>query len=315
MQEKIIVKIPSRCIFNLASFDILNGFGGGYGVALDTESYLELSFHKNTHVLLPKKYHQLLLHYISAFQKKIGREDFFRIKIIFDSRIQSHSGFASNMMVACSVVYALNQLYQKPFSSLECIQMIKGNYIEMDSEHVFNVPFYTANALYLLFYGGFGIINKWRSLIMRENVSKEMKCTIVKTKAHFKNIDEKSLYFIAVAEDKKFDLEREKMILHDLPQIIQEKNYQQLSYDTQYIQNRGGESVFRNHIDSKLCSLKEVISSFEKERLVTGFTNSFDIFVFTKELNVVKKICQKYSLNYEIFSIDNIGLHCIKENK
>lgn len=315
MQEKIIVKIPSRCIFNLASFDILNGFGGGYGVALDTESYLSISFCKNKHVIIPKKYHQVIGHYISVFQSKLGREDFFHIKIDFDRRIQSHSGFASNMMIACSVVYALNQFYQEPFSFLECIQLIKDNYIEMDSEHVFNVPFYTANALYLLFYGGFGIINKRRSLIARETVSDEMKCMIIKTKAYLKNIDERRLYFVALDKDKKFDLEREKIILQDLPQIIQEKNYYQLAHNTQYIQNRGGEGVFRNHIDSKICSLREVISSFEQERLVTGFTNSFDIFVFTKKLNLVKKICQRYSLNYEMFSIDNIGLHCIKETK
>ena len=312
-EKRLIIKIPSRCIFNLSSFDFLNGFGGGYGVSLDTNSYLIINLSTDKNVIFPEEYSNLISYYISIFQQKIHKDDFFNVQLVFDSRIQCHSGFGSNMMVACAIIYALNIMYCEPFSIDECIDMIKKYYIEKDEDPEFDNFICTSNALYMIFLGGLCIVDKYKSLYFRKEISSKMFCFIIKTNNRWKNINRKDLLSKAVADDNKFDLEREKIILHKLPKFIEEDNYQELAYYTQYIQNRGGQKIYREYMESPLCSLDEVIKLFENKKMVTGFNNGSNIYVFTKEFDEVKKICKKYSLNYDVFSVDNQGLCCIEQ--
>lgn len=308
---KLVIRIPSRCIFNLASFDILNGLGGGYGVALDTNSYLTINFSSDKNRILPEEYSNLISYYISIFQQKIHKKDFFNIQLSFDSRIQSHSGFASNMMIACAVIYALNQMYHEPFSVDECIDMIKEHYIEKEADPEFDSFICTANALYMIFLGGFCIIDKHKVLCARKKISSEMCCFIIKTNSKWKNINKKDLLAKAILEDKKFDFVREEIISSRLPKILEEENYQELACYTQLIQNSGGQKIYRKYMESSLCNLDVLIQLLESKNFITGFNNGSNIFVFTDRVLDVEKICQAFSLNYDIFMINNTGLCCV----
>lgn len=306
------IKIPSRCIFNLASFDILNGLGGGYGLALDTDSLLTISI-SDKEKIIAKKYQTIIKYYLEIMKHILDIKENFTINLTFDKRIKPHSGFASNMMVACSLIYGINKMYNDPLTKEECFSIIKENYKEEDCEHIITQSFYTGNSLYTIYSGGLVIVSKDKECYQKFIIDNKMKCVIIKTEAKKRITDELKLHKLALKSDKVFAKEREKIIFTILPLLIKKKDYTSLAYYTKFIQSNGAQKVFRDNIYSNMINIPRVLEQLEDNNLITGLTNSFDIFVFTSNLSFIEKLSKEEKFNYDIFKINNNGLKIIKD--
>ena len=140
-----------------------------------------------------------------------------------------------------------------------------------------------------------------------------MKCVIIKTEAKKRITDELKLHKLALKSDKVFAKEREKIIFTILPLLIKKKDYTSLAYYTKFIQSNGAQKVFRDNIYSNMINIPRVLEQLEDNNLITGLTNSFDIFVFTSNLSFIEKLSKEERFNYDIFKINNNGLKIIKD--
>lgn len=312
ISKSLKVKIPSRSIFNLASFDILNGQGGGYGIALDTDSFLTISV-SNKEKIICRKYQTIIKYYLKIMKKVLNIKDNFTIRITFDKRIKPHSGFASNMMVACSLIYGINKIYDSPLTKEQCFSIIKENYKEEDCDHILTQSFYTGNSLYTIYLGGLIIVSKDKQNYQRFIIDSDMKGIIIKTKAKKRITDELTLHNLALRNDETFAKEREEIIFTILPDIIKKKDYKAVAYYTKYIQNNGAQKVFRDNVYSKKVNITKVLEQLEENDFITGLTNNFDIFVFTSNISFIEKLSKKEKFSYDIFDINNNGLETIKD--
>ena len=62
-----------------------------------------------------------------------------------------------------------------------------------------------------------------------------------------------------------------------------------------------------------MINIPRVLEQLEDSNLITGLTNSFDIFVFTSNLSFIEKLSKEEKFNYDIFKINNNGLKIIKD--
>ena len=62
-----------------------------------------------------------------------------------------------------------------------------------------------------------------------------------------------------------------------------------------------------------MINIPRVLEQLEDNNLITGLTNSFDIFVFTSNLSFIEKLSKEERFNYDIFKINNNGLKIIKD--
>ncbi|HMB61990.1 MAG TPA: homoserine kinase [Eudoraea sp.] len=186
--KKIRVFCPATIANISCGFDVLGLALGGVGDEMTVEKVPEKGIHisKITGQQLPLESHKNVAGVAGmALLEAAGNDHGFRIEI--HKKIKAGSGIGSSAASAAGVVYAINELLDRPFATLELVKFaMEGERLASGVEHADNV----APAL----FGGFTLVRSYEPLdIVKINTPAALFAAIIHPQIEVKTSDSRKI--------------------------------------------------------------------------------------------------------------------------
>lgn len=288
---------------------------GGIGIALDMQNTISIEALPNAteDIILHSKV-AVIKHFLIIMRQLFNSNIHFKVTVNFDKNMNEHCGLASNSMLSNAIVYGINYLFGNVLDKNELVQILDDNFVEEQDGFLVR-DICTGIAHNVCAFGGLCIVSTNGKLIKKFDFPSEYKVFLIKT-SKINNIDNIKTEESIVDLLKKYDtntLEKSYAILNELIPALNTNDFTKLfkyNYDFQHF------NYDKNILDYYFINdlpVRNILSNFENlPNVMAGLsTNAKFLFVISSNVDLIKDICIKENLKFDIYSINNNGVHTI----
>ena len=131
--------------------------GGGVGFGILSENELTLTLSDNFDYEGPEFYRPTVQRTISIAEKSFNLKNSYHVSLNLSHEVSSHGGLGSNAIIMSSILFAINALFNRPFTNEEVRFLITNNFAESD-KGMCCPGLETGLASAILAYGGFNLV-------------------------------------------------------------------------------------------------------------------------------------------------------------
>lgn len=198
--------------------------GGGIGFGILSENELTLTLSNNFDYEGPKFYCPTVHRAVRIAEKSLDLNYSFHVKLNLSPELSSHSGLGSNAIIMSSILFAINALFNRPFTDEEVRFLIANNFAESD-KGVCCPGLETGLASAILAYGGFNLVGDRTHHIWNNSVPYIKDVYLAKLdvpRPKFSGSEDKAMLNRSFREDADHSGIRSYAILMDLIPAISE---------------------------------------------------------------------------------------------
>ena len=317
-QEKVTVLSPARLHLTALNPNkmIMEKLGGcGMGLALDFNNIISVeALPSSDNDIIYHSKTAVIKHCLIIMRKLFNSNIHFKVTVKFDENMQEHCGLASNSMLSNAIIYGINCLFRNPLSKEDLIEILDNNFVEeKDGFLVRDICTGIAHSTCSL--GGLCIISDNGKLIKKFDFPTNYKVFLIKTNK-VNNLTNIKTQENIVDLLRKFDrntFTKSYMILNELIPALNKNNFDVLFKQNHIFQHFDDYQNILNYYFINDLPTSKVLSNFENiPNSMSGLsTNAKFLYVISSDTKLIEKICIENNLDFNIYSVNNNGVHII----
>ena len=288
---------------------------GGIGLSLDLKNIITIEYLPNENkdfIFHHKK--AVIEHCLIIMRRLFNTSAHFKVEVQFDENMSEHCGLASNSMLSNAVLYGINHIFGDFLTKEDLIEILDNNFVEEHDGFLVR-DICTGIAHNVCSLGGLCIVSDNGKLIKKFDFPDIYKVFLIKTSKvyHISNIKtEESIVELL----KKYDTniyERSYKILNEIIPDLNKNNFSSLFRYNHHLQHVDNTKNILDYYFINDLPVSQVLLAFENlPNVMAGLsTNAKFIYIISSDIELIKKICIKNNLNFNIFSINNNGIDTI----
>lgn len=319
--DRAEVAFPARIHITLIDsnrFDFGKPGAGGMGFAVQMRNKLRVAVHNKDEVICPKYIKPVLLHILCVMKKVFSFKYGLKINLVTDEFFRPHKGLGYTTTITTACAEAINILFGSPLSKDNVKELVSINYGEVKG-NILTRGTETGVGPHLVLNGGFVVVGGESRVVYSRKFFPDLKLALIDPgcyRIRHKGSEHAPIMRKIQNEDLSFRYQKAYLTIMDLIPALYCDQIERIGSIIWRFQFGGNNLYEFDKYTDNGKRLMDVMCSIRYgcgDKSIVGFSSVGPIiYVITRNLSTVKKICDTYNVRWTATRVDNTGLTVIK---